>query len=103
LAQKSFLSTQDTIEALAKLGDALKSTTPDDEAVYQRAYYKNNWFTRANVELAINSIANEFLNRNKLNAFAEKYNLFQRDAASKTVGLVFAGNIPLVGFMIGFA
>ena len=98
MAQKSFLSVNERIDALALLGQRLRNITPDDEAAFQHAYHKNNWFTRDNVDRALRNIADEFLDKDKLNAFAGKYNLFQRDVAAKTIGLVFAGNIPLVGF-----
>lgn len=98
MTEKSFLTTTETVNALSRLGEELKSVNENDEAVFQRAYHKNNWFTRDNVELSIKNIANEFLNIDKLNAFAQQYELFQHDVQPKTIALVFAGNIPLVGF-----
>ncbi|HZG01190.1 MAG TPA: acyl-CoA reductase, partial [Chitinophagales bacterium] len=98
LAQKSFLTLNERIGALAQLGRRLRNVTPEDEAVFQRAYHKNNWFTRDNIDLAFRNLVNEFLDADKLTAFAQRYALFERGVAPKTVGLVFAGNIPLVGF-----
>lgn len=98
LSEKSFLTTFELIVALKRLGGELKVVTDEDEAIFQHAYHKNNWFTRDNVELAIRNIANEFLDEEKLTTFAEQYNLFNREVNKKTVALVFAGNIPLVGF-----
>ena len=95
---KSFISTQERIDALARLGDTLAAATPHNENIFQHAYAKNNWFTRDNIELAIRTISNAFLNKEKLTAFAQQYDLFHRSIAPKNIGLVFAGNIPLVGF-----
>ena len=55
----------------------------------------NGWYTNENVYFAIQSRA-EALTEDNLNQWLNRYNL---DTISpKTVGLVLAGNIPLVGF-----
>jgi hypothetical protein len=55
----------------------------------------NGWYTNENVYFAIQSWA-EALTEDNLNQWLNRYNL---DTISpKTVGLVLAGNIPLVGF-----
>ncbi len=86
------------IKAFGKLGDLIKSAYGKqliEEWVY-RAHQKNNWFTPENVVLAINSISNHFLNEENLKNWTEKYTL--NDNTNKKVGVIMAGNIPLVGF-----
>ena len=60
-----------------------------DEIVY------NQWFTQKNVLFAIKSIADE-LTDEKLNKWLGNYNL--NNLKQKNIGVVTAGNIPLVGF-----
>jgi hypothetical protein len=55
----------------------------------------NGWYTNENVYFAIQSWA-EALSEENLNQWLNRYNL--DDVTPKTVGLVLAGNIPLVGF-----
>ena len=55
----------------------------------------NGWYTNENVYFAIQSWA-EALTEENLNQWLNRYNL--DNVTSKIVGLVLAGNIPLVGF-----
>lgn len=55
----------------------------------------NGWYTPENVMFAVNSWANA-LSKENLETFLAPYQL--TDKEPKTVGLVLAGNIPLVGF-----
>ena len=55
----------------------------------------NGWYTNENVYFAIQSWA-EALTEENLNQWLNRYNL--DNVTPKTVGLVLAGNIPLVGF-----
>ncbi len=57
---------------------------------------KNGWFTEDNVQIALNAIAQKYLSRTALENFANLYDL--KDISQpKKVGIVAAGNIPLVG------
>lgn len=62
----------------------------------KEAYYKNNWFTVENQEIMLRAIANNYLQKEKLEAWISNYEF--RNVNSKKIGLVMAGNIPLVGF-----
>ena len=86
------------IELLSRLGQYMLSTDSTWEAVKEKAEKENPWFIPEFVELACRSIANEFLGKEKLNQWVEKYAISRIQAQPKTVGLVMAGNIPLVGF-----
>ena len=55
----------------------------------------NNWFTPENVHFSILSWA-EALTENNLNQWLSGYSFVEK--APKNVGLILAGNIPLVGF-----
>lgn len=55
----------------------------------------NGWYTPEQVFFAVNSWA-EALTKNNLDQWLSSYNL--ENTQSKTVGLILAGNIPLVGF-----
>ncbi len=90
---------QQRIELLAELGHYLR--TGGDEALdqaIQQSYFENKWFTEENTRKALKAIAEAFLDQSKLEAWAAQYPIKDTDFPSKTVGLVMAGNIPLVGF-----
>jgi len=55
---------------------------------------QNGWFTKENIQLALLSIAS-LLKKEKLQNWTEKYSFA---SSPKKVGIIMAGNIPLVGF-----
>ena len=55
----------------------------------------NNWFTPENVHFSISSWS-DALTENNLNQWLSSYNFIEKEP--KNVGLILAGNIPLVGF-----
>lgn len=65
-----------------------------NEAI-DNAFHKNGWFTRSEVEFALSYWA-EALNESTLNEWLGHYTFITEKP--KTVGLILAGNIPLVGF-----
>ena len=85
------------INALAQLGHSLQQKDEYLEAVMARTKYNNPWFTIENQERAVKAIAEQFLQKEKLEEWVSIYDL-KETADPKTVGLVMAGNIPLVGF-----
>ncbi|MEO8795022.1 MAG: acyl-CoA reductase [Daejeonella sp.] len=94
--KNTILKSKNKIEALARLGEFLKN--PDEELIglIESAKHYNAWFTTESARKAIDGIAS-MLNKNDL----EKWLANQPDNEEhslKTVGLVLAGNIPLVGF-----
>lgn len=90
---------QERINLLAELGQYIRSGGDDklDQAIVQ-SYQENQWFTEENSRHALNAIALEFLAQEKLEAWAAQYPIKDQDFPEKTIGLVMAGNIPLVGF-----
>lgn len=57
----------------------------------------NPWFTEEFISTAVRALREEFLDEAKVEGFCAKYNI-NREPKAKTVGVVCAGNIPLVGF-----
>ena len=83
------------IDLLEKLGVYLLSENEVLQDVKQRAVYANSWFTIENIELALKQIVESFLQKKLLEAWAINY---PKVITQKKVGIVMAGNIPLVGF-----
>jgi hypothetical protein len=81
-------------ETFAALGEYLRK--PDEklnEIISDELHY-NAWFTPTNVEKAVRSIG-KMLNAEDLHTWLKNYNF---NNSGKKVGLILAGNIPLVGF-----
>jgi len=100
------------ITALSKLGNVISEfcseedhqTKPNEDysAYYElldqgleRAYQTNPWFTRPNVLYSLETWG-EHLNQTHLENWLAKYEL--KPQKPKTVAVIMAGNIPLVGF-----
>jgi hypothetical protein len=86
------------IDLLAELGNYMLSAAPAWEAVQYKASKANGWFTPEFIQLAVQQIATEYLQKDKLTEWAKKYDLPAEQHAPKNIGLIMAGNIPLVGF-----
>jgi hypothetical protein len=84
------------IEAFVKLGQKISNTSIEDkQELFSRVYNENNWFTEENIIKSMNGICS-FLEKENLEKWLEKYDVINHD--SKKVGVIMAGNIPLVGF-----
>lgn len=92
------MNLQERIELLGRLGEYMLS---DDERWQQaktRASLENAWFIPEFVNLASASIASSYLQKDILEKWASTYHLHDTPAVDRTVGVVMAGNIPMVGF-----
>lgn len=88
---------QARVDLMLKLGKYLQSETPEWQEAQSRAFYHNPWFVPEFIQLAARSIATHFLSEDALSQWIKHYHL--NDSVSpRTVGIVMAGNIPLVGF-----
>ena len=93
-----------TLEAFVQLGHYLRARPELLDAYVQRTAHHNAWFTVENQWRMLDAIAEDYLSEDKLRAWATPYGIDELGAASaktasaKTVGLVMAGNLPLVGF-----
>ena len=61
------------------------------------AFQKNGWFVESFIDKAVEEIIHNYLDRGKLSAWAAHYHI-DDNIKPVTVGIVMAGNIPLVGF-----
>ena len=86
------------ISALTALGNSIRINMDSDyfQNRIEIAHNHNGWFTHDNVCFALATIADKFLSAEKLEKWVSAYNL--NSIRSKKVGLILAGNIPLVGF-----
>lgn len=90
------MTSDQRINAFSRLGDYLRELNTETlDALTQKAANENPWFTSANVVRSIRGIA-KFLNYETLNQWTSSYDF--RQTTSRVIGLVMAGNIPLVGF-----
>ncbi|WP_017258348.1 acyl-CoA reductase [Pedobacter arcticus] len=91
----SIFSKEKRIIAIKQLGDYLLNGDDELQNLVESAKHKNAWFTKDEVGKAV--LANgQMLNQYDLNNWLSGYHLnFERP---KKVGLILAGNLPLVGF-----
>ncbi len=100
------------IQAFVKLGDLFREFCEYDNGLAENgtnrsdlfkefeqklslAESRNGWFTRENILFSLKRWS-ELLNEQSLNDWLAKYNIASN--SEKTVALITAGNIPLVGF-----
>lgn len=100
--EKISLSTR--IDSFSRLGEMLRDRLNGKgsfeelelfEAVIRRAKHENGWFEDYAVKQAIEEVA-AWLTVDRLTEWVESYNL--EESSPKVIGVIMAGNIPLVGF-----
>lgn len=91
------MTLQERINVLIQLGDHLRGEDEYLDALMHRTSFNNAWFTIENQKEAIAGIAEKMLSAAKLENWLKQYNIPEK-VEPKTVGIVMAGNIPLVGF-----
>lgn len=90
---------QSRILLMTKLGQYLSSNDENLIESIDSAFRANGWFTPEFVKLSLDNIAQYFLKEEALNNWIAQYPKIASDQVSpKIVGIVMAGNIPLVGF-----
>ncbi len=92
------MNLQERINLLHRLGEYIQSDHDDWQNAKEKASWENNWFTQEFVELSISNIASAFLPKQKLTNWVHQYGIGPVNKEPKKVGIVMAGNIPLVGF-----
>jgi len=92
------LNLQQRKELLCRLGEYMLSNEPLWQAAKDKAYRENGWFIPEFIDLSAQNIANSFLTAEGIQKITERYNIPQEQSSPKKVGIVMAGNIPLVGF-----
>lgn len=93
------MNLNERINILAELGIQLKKGCNDInfEQIIESTHEQNRWFTPEFTRLAIKSVAENYLEKEKLQKWVSKYK-FIENSSPKKIGLIMAGNIPLVGF-----
>lgn len=91
------MTVNDRINLLVQLGEYIQENSQPWQQAKEKAYIANPWFIPEFIEQSTQAIASQFLQKNLLIDFAKQYAL-KDELSSKTVGIVMAGNIPLVGF-----
>lgn len=89
---------QQRIDLLERLGQHILLADLSWQKAKEKASEQNGWFTPEFVELASVNIANEFLVRDKIEKWLNQINIPSENRRMKNIGIVMAGNIPLVGF-----
>ena len=93
------MNLQQRIDLLVKLKTFIEDKNNEQWLLAkERAARENPWFTPAFIELAITSIATEFLDEKKITHWVKQYTVPSENLQPQKVGVVMAGNIPLVGF-----
>lgn len=85
------------IDAVVELGKYLRLNPPEWQDAKQKAFESNGWFTVEFSDLAVKNITGEFTEKNKLESWVKHYHL-DDNIVKKNIGIVMAGNIPMVGF-----
>ncbi|HMK26835.1 MAG TPA: acyl-CoA reductase [Chitinophagaceae bacterium] len=86
------------INLLVRLGEYILSNEEPWKQVKEKAGYENGWFIPEFADLATETIARSFLQKKILEDWSANYKLKTTNDKLSTVGIVMAGNIPLVGF-----
>jgi hypothetical protein len=92
------MNLQHRLDLLVRLGEYILSDNDSWMAAKEKASTENGWFTPMFIDAATHSIAKSFLKKNILQQWVADYQLPAEQPQPKTVGIVMAGNIPMVGF-----
>lgn len=95
------------LEAFVKLGNYLRDfceysyenpsdTYSDFEVVITKSQQQNGWFTRENILFALKQWG-DLLTKDNLKEWLSAYQI-ENEKSQKIIGIVMAGNIPMVGF-----
>jgi hypothetical protein len=88
------LSREGIIHAFSDIGRLLENPDDETKTALSRAHHENQWFEPSVYNRAIEHWA-QLLKEEKLLRFSTAYPFASK---SKRVGIVMAGNIPMVGF-----
>ncbi len=91
------MNRENLTEILTRWGEALQFH-PERERIIRLAGDHNPWFTPPNVDAALEAISANMLDQDALREWLSGIPVEEPQRSIKTVGLVMAGNIPMVGF-----
>lgn len=91
------MNLQNRFLLLEKLGSHILNKDDEWAQTIQKAYQKNTWFTPFFTTLSARHIATHYLQKEALEKWVNSYTV-PDDFTLQKIGIVMAGNIPLVGF-----
>lgn len=91
------MNLQQRLHLLGTLREYMLSDSEEWLEARDRAHYQNAWFLPEFIGLSVTNLATHILDARVLEEVANRYTLRDTPAHVRTVGLVMAGNIPLVG------
>jgi len=89
---------QQRLNLLVELGNHMLEAPESWLAAKEKAHRENGWFIPEFIDLSIQNITTAFLTRDKLEKLADTYQVPATQKNPRNVGIIMAGNIPLVGF-----
>ena len=92
------MNLQYRINLLFLLREYILSNAEPWQEAKEKARQENGWFIPEFVDLAVRNIADCFLKKETLENWTHSYQLASAIQYPKKIGIVMAGNIPLVGF-----
>jgi|SRR5690242_560042 len=85
------------ITLMTRLGKYLLEDNDELKSIKQKAYEKNRWFTEEFIDYSFKNISEHYLDEGKLKNWVKHYHI-DDNIEPHRIGVVMAGNIPLVGF-----
>lgn len=92
------MNLQNRILCISQLKEYILGETEEWVNAKTMAEQKNPWFAQEFIQKSISAIANVYLHPNKLEDWISKYDMPENCENAKNIGIVMAGNIPMVGF-----
>ena len=83
------------IDLLVQLGAYMSSDDESWLSAKDMAKNRNSWFTSESIDTAVENVIDNFLDKKLLEEWCKQY---PKTQTAKKVGIVMAGNIPMVGF-----
>lgn len=90
------MNLEERIVACIKWGKVLNDPPDVWKEAILNASVQNSWFEPHFITRSVNNIVEEYLNEQKLRQWIGGYSF--KDSEPKKVGIIMAGNLPLVGF-----
>ena len=92
------MTLQTRIRLFTRLGEYILGDNADWQDCKERAYREYPWFITEFIELSVKKIAENFLQEKALTDWTMAYSVPDYQNQPQNIGIVMAGNIPLVGF-----
>lgn len=97
ISNDDFVILSDIIISLLNGKDTSALSQKKFQTYLEKAEDENRWFIHDNICMALENIA-LMLKRDNLDKWLSEYEIHNNSKKPKTIGLIMAGNIPLVGF-----